>query len=115
MKSLKIKDLLVEFSKKYKAKWKKISEREMDKSYETLIPSNQNYKIKYIKKKKIKMFVLNLKKNDKRNKNTEINSINSKRFSKNEIIKIINNKPKFYNDKYSNNFSRWKRQKNAYH
>ena len=40
------------------------------------------------------MFVLNLKKNDKRNKNTEINSINSKRFSKNEIIKIINNKPK---------------------
>ena len=94
MKSLKIKDLLVEFSKKYKAKWKKIREREMDKSYETLIPSNQNYKIKYIKNKKIKMFVLNLKKNDKSNKNTEINSINSKRFSKNEIIKIINNKPK---------------------
>ena len=95
MKSLKIQDLLIEFSKKYKVKWKKTKKREMDKFYETLIPNDQYYEIKYIKQKKIKIFVLNLKKVNMTKKNIEINSINSKKFSKKEIIKIINNKPKF--------------------
>ena len=67
----------------------------MDKFYETLIPNDQYYEIKYLKQKKIKVFVLNLKKVNMTKKNVEINSINSKKFSKKEIIKIINNKPKF--------------------
>ena len=83
MKSLKIKDLLIEFSKKYKVKWKRIKKREMDKFYETLIPNNQYYEVKYLNRKKNKIFVLDLLRNNKINNNVELNSINSDKFSKN--------------------------------
>ena len=94
MKSLKIKDLLIEFCNKYKVKWKKIAKRKMDKNFETLIPEGQYYKTKFLSKKVGNVFVLDLKRNII-NKSEEINSINSKQFSKEEIKKIINNKPKF--------------------
>jgi len=94
MKSLKIKDLLMEFCNKYKVKWKKIKKRKMDKNYETLIPEGQYYKTKFLSKKIGKVFILDLKKNVI-TKNKEINSKNSKKFSKKEIKNIINNKPNF--------------------
>ena len=67
----------------------------MDKFYETLIPNNQYYEVKYLNRKKNKIFVLDLLRNNKINNNVELNSINSDKFSKNEIIDIINKKPKF--------------------
>ena len=84
----------MEFCNKYKVKWKKIKKRKMDKNYETLIPEGQYYKTKFLSKKIGKVFILDLKKNVI-TKNKEINSKNSKKFSKREIKNIINNKPNF--------------------
>jgi len=94
MKSLIIKDLLLEFCKINKVKWKKTKKRRMDKNFETLIPNHQSYKIKNIKNGIGKIFVINLKDKIKSNL-IEINSKNSKIFSIKEIKKIIINKPKF--------------------
>ena len=94
MKSLVIKDLLLEFCKINKAKWKKTKKRKMDKNYETLIPNQQSFKIKDIKNGIGKIFIINL--NDKiKSSQKEINSKNSKIFSTRELKKIVINKPKF--------------------
>ena len=94
MKYLVIKDLLLEFCKINKAKWKKTKKRKMDKNYETLIPNQQSFKIKDIKNGIGKIFIINL--NDKiKSSQKEINSKNSKIFSTRELKKIVINKPKF--------------------
>ena len=58
MKSLMIKNLLLEFCKINKVKWKKTRRREMDKSYETLISNQQPFKIKDIKSGIGKIFII---------------------------------------------------------
>ena len=95
MKSLWIRDMLVEFCTQNKVKWKKIEKRKMDKPYETLISSNQKYKKIRFKNNNEKIFIIDLKSNEKSKNNEEINSLNSKKFSKKEIIDIINKKPKY--------------------
>ena len=89
-----IKNLLLEFCKINKVKWKKTRRREMDKNYETLISNQQPFKIKDIKSGIGKIFIINLKAKI-RSDQIEINSKNSKIFSTKEIKKIVTNRPKF--------------------
>ena len=90
MKSSKMIDILKIWSKKYKVNYKIIPKRDGDKNDETLISTNEVSKTSILKYKNKIYYIIDPKSKNKREIKKTINSYNSKKLNKNEIIKILN-------------------------
>lgn len=92
MKSAKISDILDIWCKIYNISWIKVKNRQGDKNFESIISSAEYAEVKIKKTKVGSIFLIDGSKNKPKR---DVNSNNSKKFSKKEIQNLILQKPKF--------------------